>query len=63
MLVIDGYGLHLTIEFVEYCYQLDVKISMFLLLAHSTHLCYSHMLFKRPKDAMGREAIIGRNLG
>jgi DDE superfamily endonuclease len=38
MLVMDGYGLHLTIEFVDYCYKPNVKISVFLLLAHSTHL-------------------------
>jgi hypothetical protein len=38
MLVIDGYGLHLTIEFVDYCYYLNVKIFMFLLPLHSTHI-------------------------
>ena len=38
MLVIDGHGSHLTIEFVDYCYQPDVKISVFLLPAHSTHI-------------------------
>jgi hypothetical protein len=35
----DGHRLHLTIEFVSYCYK--NKITLFLLLAHSTHLlCY-----------------------
>lgn len=38
MLVIDGHGSHLTIEFIVYCYRPDVKISVFLLPAHSTHL-------------------------
>jgi hypothetical protein len=38
MLVIDGHGSHLTIEFVDYCYQDDIKISPFLLPAYSTHL-------------------------
>jgi hypothetical protein len=38
MLIIDGYRSHLTIEFVDFCYKLNVKISVFLLLAHSTHL-------------------------
>src|SRR5208282_2409459 len=38
MLVMDGHGSHLTIEFVDYCYQPDVKISVFLLPAHSTHI-------------------------
>jgi hypothetical protein len=38
MLVMDGHGSHLTIEFVGYCYRLDVKISVFLLPAHSTHI-------------------------
>jgi hypothetical protein len=38
MLVMDGHGSHLTLEFVAYCYQPDVKISVFLLPAHSTHL-------------------------
>ena len=38
MLVIDGYGSHLTIEFVDYCYRPNVKISIFLLPMHSTHI-------------------------
>jgi hypothetical protein len=38
MLIMDGYKLHLTIEFVDYCYQPDVKISLFLLPPHSTHI-------------------------
>ncbi len=38
MLVIDGYGSHLTIEFINYCYRPKVKISVFLLPAHSTHI-------------------------
>ena len=38
MLVMDGHGSHLTIEFVDYCYRPDVKISVFLLPAHSTHI-------------------------
>jgi hypothetical protein len=38
MLVIDSYGSHLTIEFVDYCYRPNVKISVFLLLAHLTHI-------------------------
>ena len=38
MLVMDGHGSHLTIEFVNYCYHPDVKISVFLLPAHSTHI-------------------------
>jgi hypothetical protein len=38
MLVMDGHGSHLTIEFVEYCYHPDVKISVFLLPAYSTYL-------------------------
>jgi len=38
MLIIDGYRLHLTIEFVDYCYELNVRISMFLLPAHSTYI-------------------------
>ena len=38
MLVMDSHGSHLTIEFVDYCYRPDVKISVFLLPAHSTHI-------------------------
>jgi hypothetical protein len=38
MLVIDGHGSHLTIEFVDYCYRPNVKISVFLLLAHLTYI-------------------------
>ena len=38
MLVMDGHGSHLTIEFVNYCYQPNVKILVFLLLVHSTHI-------------------------
>jgi DDE superfamily endonuclease len=38
MLVIDGYGSHLTKEFVDYCYDPEVKISVFLLPAYSTHI-------------------------
>jgi DDE superfamily endonuclease len=38
MLVMDGHGSYLTKEFVDYCYQPDVKISPFLLPPHSTHI-------------------------
>lgn len=38
MLIMDGHGSHLTIEFVDYCYQPEVNISVFLLPPHSTHL-------------------------
>ena len=38
MLIMDGYGSHLTIEFVDYYYEPDIRISVFLLPAHSTHL-------------------------
>jgi hypothetical protein len=38
MLIMDGHGSHLTKEFVDYCYEPDVRISPFLLPAHSTHL-------------------------
>ena len=34
----DGHGSHLTKEFVDYCYQPDVKISPFLLPPYSTHI-------------------------
>lgn len=36
LLLMDGYGSHHTIEFIEYCYQ--VKIIPFGLPAHTTHL-------------------------
>ena len=38
MLVMDGHSSHLTIEFVDYCYRPNVKISVFLLPAHSIHI-------------------------
>jgi len=40
ILIMDGHGSHLTNykEFVDYCFQDDVRISPFLLPAHSTHL-------------------------
>jgi DDE superfamily endonuclease len=38
MLVMDGHRSHLTKEFVDYCYNPEVKISVFLLPAHSTHI-------------------------
>jgi DDE superfamily endonuclease len=38
MLIIDDYKLHLTIEFINYCYKPNVKISVFLLPAYLTHL-------------------------
>jgi hypothetical protein len=38
MLVIDGHGSHLTKEFVDYCYEPEVKILVFLLPPHSTHI-------------------------
>jgi hypothetical protein len=38
MLVMDSHGSHLTIEFINYCYQPHVKISVFLLPPHSTHI-------------------------
>ncbi len=38
MLVIDGHGSHLTIEFVNYCYQPTVKISLFLLPPYLIHI-------------------------
>jgi hypothetical protein len=38
MLVMDGYGSHLIIAFINYCYQPNVKISVFLLPTHSTHI-------------------------
>jgi hypothetical protein len=36
MLVMDGHGSHLTLEFVDYCW--DHKIVPFKLIPHSTHL-------------------------
>src|SRR5277367_3227931 len=38
MLVIDNYRLHLAKDFVDYCYRPNVKISLFLLPAHFTHI-------------------------
>ena len=36
MLIFDGYGSHITQEFIEYCW--ENRIRPFLLPAHSTHL-------------------------
>jgi hypothetical protein len=38
MLIIDGYESHLIKEFVDYCYESEVKISVFLLPPYSTHI-------------------------
>jgi hypothetical protein len=38
MLVIDGHRSYLTIEFVDYCYCPDIKISVFLLPVHSIYI-------------------------
>ena len=38
MFVMDGHGSHLTKEFVDYCYEPEVKISVFLLPPHSTYI-------------------------
>ncbi len=35
--LLDGYGSHITYEFLEYCHR--NKIIVFALLPHSTHLC------------------------
>ena len=36
LLIVDSYGSHITIEFVEFC--LSINIVMYCSLAHSTHL-------------------------
>ena len=36
MLIMDGHGSHLTMEFIDYCW--DRKILLFKLIAHTTHL-------------------------
>src|SRR5436190_15629856 len=41
ILIMDGHGLHLTREFVDYCFEPKVNIVSFLLSAHSTHLLQS----------------------
>jgi hypothetical protein len=35
MLIMDGHGSHLTMEFIDYCW--DHKIVPFKLIAHATH--------------------------
>jgi hypothetical protein len=67
MLVIDGYGLHLTIEFVDYYYRPNVKISVFLLPAHSTHILQPldirvFQSFKHYHQEMLKESIRYRGL-